>query len=86
PFQNTVNKSSSWGSGTIKGFASGQNSSQTGTDQYVSTHINKPFIRSKESSNGWGSGMIGNFVSGMTSKASEVNEAAKELAKKVEKA
>lgn len=86
PFQNTVNKSSSWGSGTIKGFASGQNSSQTGTDQYVSTHINKPFIRSKESSNGWGSGMVGNFVSGMTSKASEVHEAAKELAKKVEKA
>ncbi|MCY7984073.1 transglycosylase SLT domain-containing protein, partial [Bacillus inaquosorum] len=86
PFQNTVNKSSSWGSGTVKGFASGQNSSQTGTDQYVSTHINKPFIRSKESSNGWGSGMVGNFVSGMTSKASEVHEAAKELAKKVEKA
>ncbi|MCY8117889.1 transglycosylase SLT domain-containing protein [Bacillus spizizenii] len=86
PFQNTVNKSSSWGSGTIKGFASGQNSSQTGTDQYVSTHINKPFIRSKESSNGWGSSMIGNFVSGMTSKASEVHEAAEELAKKVEKA
>ncbi|MCY7823835.1 transglycosylase SLT domain-containing protein [Bacillus spizizenii] len=86
PFQNTVNKSSSWGSGTVKGFASGQNSTQTGTDQYVSTHINKPFIRSKESSNGWGSGMIGNFVSGMTSKASEVHETAKELAKKVEKA
>lgn len=86
PFQNTVNKSSSWGSGTIKGFASGQNSSQTGTDQYVNTHVNKPFVRSKESSNGWGSGMIGNFVSGMTSKASEVHEAAKELAKKVEKA
>ncbi len=86
PFQNIVNKSSSWGSGTVKGFASGQNSSQTGTDQYVSTHINKPFIRTKESSNGWGSSMIGNFVSGMTSKASEVHEAAKELAKKVEKA
>ncbi|MCY7970943.1 transglycosylase SLT domain-containing protein [Bacillus spizizenii] len=86
PFQATVNKSSSWGSGTIKGFASGQNSSQTGTDQYVNTHVNKPFLRSKESSNGWGTGMIGNFVSGMTSKASEVHEAAKELAKKVEKA
>ncbi|WP_420976313.1 transglycosylase SLT domain-containing protein [Bacillus vallismortis] len=86
PFQNTVNKSSSWGTGTIKGFASGQNSSQTGTDQYVNTHVNKPFVRSKESSNGWGSGMIGNFVSGMTSKASDVHEAAKELAKKVEKA
>ncbi|MBT2624694.1 transglycosylase SLT domain-containing protein [Bacillus sp. ISL-32] len=86
PFQATVNKSSSWGSSTIKGFASGQNSSQTGTDQYVNTHVNKPFVRSKESSNGWGSGMIANFVSGMTSKASEVHEAAKELAKKVEKA
>ncbi|KYD04733.1 hypothetical protein B4144_1332 [Bacillus atrophaeus] len=86
PFQATVNKSSSWGSSTIKGFASGQNSSQTGTDQYVNTHVNKPFLRSKESSNGWGTGMIGNFVSGMTSKASEVHEAAKELAKKVEKA
>ncbi|WP_029946427.1 transglycosylase SLT domain-containing protein, partial [Bacillus subtilis] len=86
PFQNTVNKSSSWGTGTIKGFASGQNSSQTGTDQYVNTHVNKPFLKSKESSNGWGTGMIGNFVSGMTSKASEVHEAAKELAKKVEKA
>lgn len=86
PFQATVNKSSSWGTGTVKGFASGQNSSQTGTDQYVNTHVNKPFLRSKESSNGWGTGMIGNFVSGMTSKASEVHEAAKELAKKVEKA
>ncbi|KAF1680820.1 transglycosylase SLT domain-containing protein [Bacillus sp. SKDU12] len=86
PFQNTVNKSSSWGTGTIKGFASGQNTSQTGTDQYVNTHVNKPFVRSKESSNGWGSGMIGNFVSGMTSKTSEVHGAAKELAKKVEKA
>nr|WP_325098490.1 transglycosylase SLT domain-containing protein [Bacillus atrophaeus] len=86
PFQNTVNKSTSWGSGTIKGFASGQNSSQTGTDQYVNTHVNKPFLKSKESSNGWGTGMIGNFVSGMTSKGSEVHEAAKELAKKVEKA
>ncbi|MBY4603541.1 MULTISPECIES: transglycosylase SLT domain-containing protein [Bacillus] len=86
PFQNTVNKSTSWGTGTIKGFASGQNSSQTGTDQYVNTHVNKPFLRSKESSNGWGTGMIGNFVSGMTSKGSEVHEAAKELAKKVEKA
>ncbi|WP_411813506.1 transglycosylase SLT domain-containing protein [Bacillus stercoris] len=86
PFQNTINKSSSWGTGTIKGFASGQNSSQTGTDQYVNTHVNKPFLKSKESSNGWGTGMIGNFVSGMTSKTSEVHEAAKELAKKVEQA
>ncbi|MED4802645.1 phage tail tape measure protein [Bacillus atrophaeus] len=86
PYQATVNKSSSWGTGTVKGFAAGQNGSQTGTSQYVSTHVEKPFLRSKESSNGWGTGMIGNFVSGMTSKGSEVHEAAKELAKKVEKA
>ncbi|WP_277714239.1 phage tail tape measure protein [Bacillus atrophaeus] len=86
PYQATVNKSSSWGTGTVKGFAAGQNGSQTGTSQYVSTHVEKPFLRSKESSNGWGTGMIGNFVTGMTSKGSEVHEAAKELAKKVEKA
>ncbi|MCZ4246674.1 transglycosylase SLT domain-containing protein [Bacillus amyloliquefaciens] len=86
PFQNTVNKSGSWGSGTVKGFASGQNSTDPGTAQYVSSRIEKPFLRSKESSNGWGSGMIGNFITGMASKGSEVSEAAKELAKKVEKA
>ncbi|MCY8496014.1 transglycosylase SLT domain-containing protein [Bacillus atrophaeus] len=86
PYQATVNKSSSWGTGTVKGFASGQNSSQTGTAQYVSTHVDKPFLRSKETSNSWGSGLVGNFVSGMTSKASEVKQAAKDMAKKVEEA
>ncbi|MED2976580.1 transglycosylase SLT domain-containing protein [Bacillus swezeyi] len=86
PFQNTVNTASSWGVNMVKGFAAGQNSTPTGTNQYVSTHINKPFLDSKQSSRGWGSGMIGNFVSGMNSKGSEVKEAAKELAKKVEQA
>ncbi|MCY8540129.1 transglycosylase SLT domain-containing protein [Bacillus haynesii] len=86
PFQNTVNTASSWGVNTVRGFAAGQNATPTGTNQYVSTHINKPFLDSKQSSRGWGSGMIGNFVSGLNSKASEVKEAAKELAKKVEQA
>ncbi|WP_223837350.1 transglycosylase SLT domain-containing protein [Bacillus swezeyi] len=86
PFQNTVNTASSWGVNTVRGFAAGQNATPTGTNQYVSTHINKPFLDSKQSSSGWGSGMVSNFVTGMNSKASEVKEAAKELAKKVERA
>ncbi|MBD5071598.1 hypothetical protein GUF45_08115, partial [Xanthomonas citri pv. citri] len=79
--QATVSKSSSWGTGTVKGFAQGQNSTQTGTAQYVSTHVDKPFLRSKDTSNSWGSGLIGNFVTGMNSKSSEVKQAAKDMAK-----
>lgn len=86
PFQATVNKSSSWGIGTVKGFAQGQNSTQTGTAQYVGTHIDKPFLRSKDTSNSWGSGLVGNFVTGMNSKSSEVKQAAKDMAKRVEQA
>ncbi|WP_415783374.1 transglycosylase SLT domain-containing protein [Bacillus subtilis] len=86
PFQATVSKSSSWGTGTVKGFAQGQNSTQTGTAQYVSTHVDKPFLRSKDTSNSWGSGLIGNFVTGMNSKSSEVKQAAKDMAKRVEQA
>ncbi|MEC2200614.1 transglycosylase SLT domain-containing protein [Bacillus subtilis] len=86
PFQATVNKSSSWGTGTVKGFAQGQNSTQTGTAQYVSSHVDKPFLRSKDTSNSWGSGLIGNFVTGMNSKSSEVKQAAKDMAKRVEQA
>ncbi|OIS67247.1 lytic transglycosylase [Bacillus subtilis] len=86
PFQATVNKSSSWGTGTVKGFAQGQNSTQTGTAQYVSTHVDKPFLRSKDTSNSWGSGLIGNFVTGMNAKSSEVKQAAKDMAKRVEQA
>ncbi|MCY7936971.1 transglycosylase SLT domain-containing protein [Bacillus inaquosorum] len=86
PFQATVNKSSSWGTGTVKGFAQGQNSTQTGTAQYVSTHVDKPFLRSKDTSNSWGSGLVGNFVTGMNSKSSEVKQAAKDMAKRVEQA
>ncbi|MGQ9005373.1 transglycosylase SLT domain-containing protein [Bacillus sp. FSL R5-0523] len=86
PYQATVNKSSSWGTGTVKGFAQGQNSTQTGTAQYVSTHVDKPFLRSKDTSNSWGSGLIGNFVTGINSKSSEVKQAAKDMAKRVEQA
>ncbi|WP_049628318.1 transglycosylase SLT domain-containing protein [Bacillus sp. JFL15] len=86
PYQSAVNQSSSWGTATVKGFSAGQNAKDTGTAQYVSTHINKPFVQSRDSANGWGSGLIGHFVSGMNAKGSEVKQAAKDLAKKVEDA
>ncbi|MCY8044823.1 transglycosylase SLT domain-containing protein [Bacillus haynesii] len=86
PYQTTVKTSSSWGANTVKNFASGQNATPTGTSQYVDKNINKPFLDSKQSAAGWGSGMIGHFISGMNGKGSEVSQAAKNLAKKVEKA
>ncbi|MED2943433.1 transglycosylase SLT domain-containing protein [Bacillus swezeyi] len=86
PYQTTVKTSSSWGVNTVKNFASGQNTTPTGTTQYVEKNINKPFLDSRQSASGWGSGMIGHFISGMNEKSSEVSQAAKDLAKKVEKA
>lgn len=86
PYQTTVKTSSSWGANTVKNFASGQNATPTGTSQYVDKNINKPFLDSKQSAAGWGSGMVGHFISGMNGKGSEVSQAAKNLAKKVEKA
>ena len=86
PYQTTVKTSSSWGANTVRNFASGQNETPTGTSQYVDKNINKPFLDSKQSAAGWGSGMVGHFISGMNGKGSEVSQAAKNLAKKVEKA
>ncbi|WP_098408022.1 transglycosylase SLT domain-containing protein [Bacillus sp. CX-1] len=86
PYQTTVKTSSSWGANTVKNFATGQNATPTGTSQYVDKNINKPFLDSKQSAAGWGSGMVGHFISGMNGKGSEVSQAAKNLAKKVEKA
>lgn len=86
PYQTTVKTSSSWGANTVRNFAAGQNTTPTGTSQYVDKNINKPFLDSKQSATGWGSGMVGHFISGMNGKGSEVSQAAKNLAKKVEKA
>ncbi|MCY8399569.1 transglycosylase SLT domain-containing protein [Bacillus haynesii] len=86
PYQTTVKTSSSWGANTVRNFAAGQNATPTGTSQYVDKNINKPFLDSKQSATGWGSGMVGHFISGMNGKGSEVSQAAKNLAKKVERA
>ncbi|MCY9316267.1 transglycosylase SLT domain-containing protein [Bacillus haynesii] len=86
PYQTTVKTSSSWGANTVRNFAAGQNATPTGTSQYVDKNINKPFLDSKQSATGWGSGMVGHFISGVNGKGSEVSQAAKNLAKKVERA
>ncbi|WP_441004811.1 transglycosylase SLT domain-containing protein [Bacillus sp. PsM16] len=86
PYQQVMTASPTWGSGTVSGFASGQNATSIGTNQYVDQHVKQPFLQAKQESPGWGSGMIDAFNSGMRSKASEVTQAAKEMAKKVEQA
>ncbi|WP_411908503.1 transglycosylase SLT domain-containing protein [Bacillus sp. RSS_NA_20] len=86
PYQQVMTASPTWGSGTVSGFASGQNATSIGTSQYVDQHVKQPFLQAKQESPGWGSGMIDAFNSGMRSKASEVTQAAKEMAKKVEQA
>ncbi|MGG1862456.1 transglycosylase SLT domain-containing protein [Bacillus safensis] len=86
PYQQVMTASPTWGSGTVSGFATGQNATSVGTSQYVDQHIKQPFLQAKQESPGWGSGMIDAFNSGMRSKGSEVTQAAKEMAKKVEQA
>ncbi len=86
PFNQIQVASSVYGSQTVTGFAAGQNMTSTGTSQYVDQHIKQPFLQAKQDSPGWGSGMMDAFNNGMRSKASEVTQAAKEMAKKVEQA
>ncbi|MEV9500177.1 transglycosylase SLT domain-containing protein [Bacillus safensis] len=86
PYQQVMTASPTWGSGTVSGFAAGQNATSIGTSQYVDQHIKQPFLQAKQESPSWGSGMIDAFNSGMRSKGSEVTQAAKEMAKKVEQA
>ncbi|MCM2986799.1 transglycosylase SLT domain-containing protein [Bacillus safensis] len=86
PYQQVMTASPTWGSGTVSGFAAGQNATSIGTSQYVDQNIKQPFLQAKQESPGWGSGMIDAFNSGMRSKGSEVTQAAKEMAKKVEQA
>lgn len=86
PYQQVMTASPTWGSGTVSGFATGQNATSVGTSQYVDQHIKQPFLQAKQDSPGWGSGMMDAFNNGMRSKASEVTQAAKEMAKKVEQA
>ncbi|TYS45281.1 transglycosylase SLT domain-containing protein [Bacillus pumilus] len=86
PYQQVMTASPNWGSGTVSGFATGQNATSVGTSQYVDQQIKQPFLQAKQESPGWGSGMMDAFNSGMRSKAGEVTQAAKEMAKKVEQA
>ncbi|WP_439711158.1 transglycosylase SLT domain-containing protein [Bacillus altitudinis] len=75
-----------YGVQTVTGFAAGQNMTPTGTGQFLDQNVRQPFVNARQESPTWGAGLMDAFNSGMRSKASEVTQAAKEMAKKVEQA
>lgn len=85
PFKVIQGGASQWGSGTVSGFRSGQNATSTGTKPYLVTNVHTPFNETRTKGLTWGSGTAGQFISGMMSKSAQVKEAAKHLAKQVEK-
>ncbi|XNN68555.1 transglycosylase SLT domain-containing protein [Bacillus pumilus] len=86
PFTQIQDATSLYGVQTVTGFAAGQNMTSTGTDQFLDQNVRQPFVNAQQESPTWGSGMMDAFNNGMRSKASEVTQAAKEMAKKVEQA
>lgn len=85
PFRVIQGGASQWGSGTVTGFRSGQDSTSTGTRPYLVSNVHTPFDETKGKGRGWGAGTASEFVTGMRSQSSQVTEAAKYLAKQVEK-
>ncbi|MFN3092736.1 transglycosylase SLT domain-containing protein [Bacillus pumilus] len=75
-----------YGVQTVTGFAAGQNMTPTGTGQFLDQNVRQPFLSARQESPTWGAGLIDAFNSGMRSKGSEVTQAAKDMAKKVEQA
>lgn len=86
PFSQIQASTPLYGAQTVTGFAAGQNMTPTNTDQFLDQNVRQPFLSARQESPSWGSGMIDAFNSGMRSKGSEVTQAAKEMAKKVEQA
>lgn len=85
PFKVMEGGASQWGSGTVAGFRSGQNATQTGTKPYLITNVHTPFNETRAKGSSWGSGTAAEFISGLRSKGGQVKEAAKYLAKQVER-
>lgn len=85
PFKVIEGGASQWGSGTVAGFRSGQNATQTGTKPYLITNVHTPFNETRAKGSSWGSGTAAEFISGLRSKGGQVKEAAKYLAKQVER-
>ncbi|MBR0615294.1 transglycosylase SLT domain-containing protein [Bacillus safensis] len=86
PFTQIQAATPQYGAQTVSGFASGQNMTPTGTGQFLDQNVRQPFLNARQESPTWGAGLIDAFNSGMRSKGSEVTQAAKDMAKKVEQA
>ncbi|MES9729405.1 MULTISPECIES: transglycosylase SLT domain-containing protein [Bacillus] len=86
PFTQIQTSTPQYGAQTVTGFAAGQNMTPTGTGQFLDQNVRQPFLSARQESPTWGAGLIDAFNSGMRSKGSEVTQAAKDMAKKVEQA
>lgn len=86
PFTQIQAVTPQYGAQTVAGFAAGQNMTPTGTGQFLDQNVRQPFLSARQESPTWGAGLIDAFNSGMRSKGSEVTQAAKDMAKKVEQA
>ncbi|WP_375565954.1 transglycosylase SLT domain-containing protein [Bacillus pumilus] len=86
PFSQIQASTPLYGAQTVTGFAAGQNMTPTGTGQFLDQNVRQPFLSARQVSPTWGAGLIDAFNSGMRSKGSEVTQAAKDMAKKVEQA
>ncbi|MCY7500690.1 transglycosylase SLT domain-containing protein [Bacillus pumilus] len=86
PFTQIQASTPLYGVQTVTGFAAGQNMTPTGTGQFLDQNVRQPFLNARQESPTWGAGLIDAFNSGMRSKGSEVTQAAKDMAKKVEQA
>ncbi|WP_342495700.1 transglycosylase SLT domain-containing protein [Bacillus sp. FSL K6-0994] len=86
PFSQIQAATPLYGAQTVTGFAAGQNMTPTGTGQFLDQNVRQPFLSARQESPTWGAGLIDAFNSGMRSKGSEVTQAAKDMAKKVEQA
>ncbi len=86
PFTQIQASTPLYGAQTVTGFASGQNMTPTGTGQFLDQNVRQPFLFARQESPTWGAGLVDAFNSGMRSKGSEVTQAAKDMAKKVEQA
>ncbi|MBW4850944.1 MAG: transglycosylase SLT domain-containing protein [Bacillaceae bacterium] len=86
PFTQIQTSTPQYGAQTVTGFAAGQNMTPTGTGQFLDQNVRQPFLSARQESPTWGGGLIDSFNSGMRSKGSEVTQAAKDMAKKVEQA
>ncbi|HFL0606050.1 TPA: transglycosylase SLT domain-containing protein [Listeria monocytogenes] len=86
PMMTLVSGSTVYGSGMVNQFAAGQNATATGTDGFINTRVKQPFINTQGQAAGWGQVLVGNFRNGMTGEGNNVEQAAKDLAKRVEDA